>query len=56
LIKRLRERQQTVKYQTLPLDLNKIAVRFENLEDLFDYPSDAVLNDTTVYIDVPAFA
>jgi len=33
-----------------------MAVRFENLADLFDYPKNAVLNDTTVYIDIPAFA
>ena len=31
-------------------------LRFENLADLFDYGKDGVLNDTTVYVDVKAFA
>ena len=39
----------------MPYDRNDILVRFENIADLFDYVN-LTLNDTTVYVDVMAFA
>jgi len=42
----------TIKYQLVPLKKNEILIRFENIADLFDYDKSAVLNDTTVFIDV----
>eukprot|EP00347_Sterkiella_histriomuscorum_P016349 403353533 len=35
-----------------PLDLMSLLIRFENLADLYDYPSNSTLNDTNIEIDV----
>ena len=44
-----------IKVQAFPVSKNVIIARFENIADLFDFPSGNI-SDTNVYLDVNAFA
>ncbi len=44
-----------MKVVTIPVKRNELLIRFENLADLFDYPSGNII-DTNVYVDVRAYA
>lgn len=49
-------RSPVIKHKVTPIGLNQISVRFDNLEDLLDYPAGTTLAEITVDIDLEAYA
>jgi hypothetical protein len=45
-----------VKVHAFPINRNLLLVRIENIGDLFDYPDNANVTDTTAYVDLQQLA